>query len=389
MITIEAQARDIALLKDYFTELSLSNQGLSLLTLAKYKQCLEYFLSWLQGQPLSAQAAKMFLAELRERGYKPRSVQLYYHAIKPFLEFQGIPFKLKFKKPRELPQYHSAQDINSILDIVSSRADNWAKLKQRDTLILLMLALTGVRASELLALRPCDITAEFIFVRKGKGSKDRTIPLAKTLAGPLKDYLKTAGVTPTARLFPIQRKRLYVIVKQYAMAAGINDVSPHTLRHYFATSLVEHGAQLRAVQELLGHADISTTAIYLDLIPQHLQSSIALLDGNLSISKSESVSRSKSLSLSLSISSKNTKSRNKKRGGTPCGSSSKRAKPLMPSSTLAQCRVLPNTGPVSEASFASARGAPIALQESRSGGDTRRDLSLRARLFNGSLERKL
>ena len=385
-MTLETQVKNIALLKDYLADLSF--QVLSQTTLAKYCQCIESFQTWLGSQPVSAQAAKRFLADLQERGYKPRSVHLYYHAIKPFLEFQGILFKLKFKKPRELPQYHSAQDINSILDIASNRTDNWAKLKQRDTLILLMLALTGVRASELLALRPCDITAEFIFVRKGKGSKDRTIPRAKTLAGPLKDYIKTAGITPTARLFPIQRKRLYVIVKQYAMAAGINDVSPHTLRHYFATSLVEHGAQLRAVQELLGHADISTTAIYLDLIPSHLKSSIALLDGSLSISKSESVSRSKSLSLSLSISSKNTKSSLKKRGGTTCGSSSKKAKPLMPSSTLALCRALPSTGPVSEASFASARDAPIALQESRSGGGTRRDLSLRARLFNGSSGRK-
>ena len=385
-MTLETQVKNIALLKDYLADLSF--QVLSQTTLAKYCQCIESFQTWLGSQPVSAQAAKRFLADLQERGYKPRSVHLYYHAIKPFLEFQGILFKLKFKKPRELPQYHSAQDINSILSLASSRTDNWAKLKQRDTLILLMLALTGVRASELLALRPCDISAEFIFVRKGKGSKDRTIPLAKTLAGPLKDYIKTAGITPTARLFPIQRKRLYVIVKQYAMAAGINDVSPHTLRHYFATSLVEHGAQLRAVQELLGHADISTTAIYLDLIPSHLKSSIALLDGSLSISKSESVSRSKSLSLSLSISSKNTRASVKKGGSTTCGLNSKRVKPLMPSSTLAPCGVLPSTGPVSEASFASARGALIASQESRGGGGTRRGSSSRARLFSGSLERK-
>ena len=386
-MTLETQVKNIALLKDYLADLSF--QVLSQTTLAKYCQCIESFQTWLGSQPVSAQAAKRFLADLQERGYKPRSVHLYYHAIKPFLEFQGILFKLKFKKPRELPQYHSAQDISSILSLASGRTDNWAKLKQRDTLILLMLALTGVRASELLALRPCDISAEFIFVRKGKGSKDRTIPLAKTLAGPLKDYIKTAGITPTARLFPIQRKRLYVIVKQYAMAAGINDVSPHTLRHYFATSLVEHGAQLRAVQELLGHADISTTAIYLDLIPSHLKSSIALLDGSLSISKSESVSISKSLSLSLSISSKNTKSRNKKRGDTRCGSSSKRVKPLMPSSTSLPCRVLPNTGLESEASFASARDAPIASLESRSDGDIRRGLLLMVKPLSGNLGRKL
>ena len=283
MTAVEAQAQAIALLKDYLTELSLSNQDLSPSTLAKYKHCLQYFLSWLQGQPLSPGAAKLFLGELRERGYKPRSVQLYYHAIKPFLEFHGIPFKLKFKKPRELPRYHSTQDFNSILDIAANRTDNWAKLRHRDQLILLMLAFTGARASELLSLRPCDISREFIFIRKGKGSKDRSIPLAKILIGPLRDYLTQESIKPTDKLFPIQRRRLYTIVKQYASAAGINDVSPHTLRHYFATTLVERGAQLKAVQELLGHADISTTAIYLDLIPSHLKSSIALLDESVSV----------------------------------------------------------------------------------------------------------
>jgi len=380
MTTIEAQARDIALLKDYLTELSLSNQDLSPSTLAKYKQCLEYFLSWLQGQPLSAQAVKMFLTELRQQGYKPRSVQLYYHAIKPFLEFHGIPFKLKFKKPRELPRYHSTQDFNSILDIASSRTDNWAKLRHRDQLILLILAFTGARASELLSLRPCDITQDFIFIRKGKGGKDRSIPLAKTLSGPLKDYITRESIRPTGRLFPIQRKRLYVIVKQYAMAAGINDVTPHTLRHFFATTLVERGAQLKAVQELLGHADISTTAIYLDLIPSHLKSSIALLDESLSLSGSKSVSVSESLSLST----KNPKYRIKK-GGTPaCGSKSTKATPSRRSSTLVPLRPLPNTGRGSEASSASARDAPTASQETPSAGDTKRSLSLTASPPTGS-----
>jgi len=382
MTAIEAQARDIALLKDYLTELSLSNQDLSPSTLAKYKQCLEYFLSWLQGQPLSAQAVKMFLAELRQQGYKPRSVQLYYHAIKPFLEFHGIPFKLKFKKPQELPRYHSTEDFNSILDIASSRTDNWAKIRYRDHLILLMLAFTGARASELLSLRPCDITQDFIFIRKGKGGKDRSIPLAKTLSGPLKDYITRESIRPTGRLFPIQRKRLYVIVKQYAMAAGINDVTPHTLRHFFATTLVERGAQLKAVQELLGHADISTTSIYLDLIPHHLKTSIALLDESLSGSRSVSVS--KSLSLSLSLSTKSSSYRKKKRGIPICGSKSMKATSSRRSLTLVPLKALPNIGQGSEASSVSARGAPTASQESKNDGDIRQSSSLTASPLIGS-----
>jgi len=106
-----------------------------------------------------------------------------------------------------------------------------------------------------------------------------TIQKYRQCLGTFCDWLGNSPPSPqTARLFPIHRKRLDTLVKHYALKAGINDVTPHTLRHYFATSLLECGANLRAIQELLGHADISTTAIYLDIIPKHLQNTIALLD---------------------------------------------------------------------------------------------------------------
>lgn len=383
---IETQIDIITQFANYFDELSL--QHTTLQYRREVTQRLRAFQDFIGEQPVTPYQAKRFLAYLRDQGRKPTTVQAYYHAVKPFLEFLGFPFKLKLPKARHLPAYHSAAQVNSMLEVAANRSDNWARLSERDCLIILMLALSGAREAELLNLRccDCDLAQGYIRIRSGKGDKDRAIPLSLTLSKPLSDYIKKHELRPMDPLFSIKHRELYNVVKKYAIAVGIPDLSPHTLRHFFATSLVERGAQLRAVQELLGHSNINTTAIYLDVVPQHLKNVVNLLDGSLSISKSESVSRSKSLS--LSISSKNTKSRNKKRGGTTCGSSSKRAKPLMPSSTLAQCRVLPNTGPVSEASFASARDAPIASEESPSGGDTRRDLSLRARLFNGSLERK-
>ena len=382
-MTIETQAQNIAAIKDYLIELSF--QDIAPSTTAKYKQCLRDFLRWLEGRPVSAQAAKMFLAELKERGYKPRSVQLYYHAIKPFLEFQGIPFKLRFKKTRQLPQYHSPNELNSILAVIGNRGDTWAKLGQRDSLIVLMLAFTGLRASELVNLRPCDITSGYVFVRHGKGDKDRTIPLAQSIQQPLRDYIESENPKPTNKLFPIQRRRLYTIVKQYATAAGINDLSPHGLRHYFATRLVEQGAQIKAVQELLGHANISTTAIYLDLVPGHLQSSIALLDESSSISTnkniSNSIKRSRSKSLSLSLSSEQGREK------PLCGSNSKKARPSMQLSTLTQSKVSPSIGQDNGVNYALARDAPIASQEIPSGGDTRPSLSLTEPQRIGSLER--
>jgi len=385
---IELQINTITQFANYFDELSLQH------TTPKYRrevtQRLRAFQDFIGEQPVTPHQAKRFLAYLRDQDRKPTTVQAYYHAIKLFLEFLGFPFKLKLPKARHLPAYHSAAQVNSMLEVAANRTDHWVRLSERDCLIILMLALSGARESELLNLRccDCDLAEGYIRIRRGKNDKDRAIPLSLTLSKPVSDYIRKHELSPMDPLFSIKHRQLYNVVKKYALAVGIPDLSPHTLRHFFATSLVERGAQLRAVQELLGHSNINTTAIYLDVVPQHLKNVVSLLEGSLSISKSESVSRSKSLSLSLSISSKNTKSRNKKRGGTRCGSSSKRVKPLMPPSTLAQCRVLPNTGPVSEASFASARDAPIALQEARSGGGTRRDLSLRERLFNGSSERR-
>jgi len=279
---IETQAETIAQFASYLDELSLQH------TTLKYRreatQRLHRFQAYIDDQPVSVYLAKKFLAHLRDQGYKPATLQAYYFAIKPFLEFIGIPFKMKLHTPRPLPSYHAPEEISSMLHIVGSRTDSWAKLKQRDALIILLLALTGLRESEALSLRPCDISGGYIRVRHGKRDKDRAIPLARDLVKPLQDYIARENIDPTDRLFSISVKQFYNIVKKYAMSASIPDLSPHTLRHYFATALVERGAQLKAVQQLLGHTRIETTAIYLDLVPSHLKSSIALLDESVSIS---------------------------------------------------------------------------------------------------------
>ena len=371
---IETQAETIAQLASYLDELSLQQ------TTAKYRreatQRLHRFQEFIGDQPVSAYAAKKFLAQLRDQDYKPTTIQAYYFAIKPFLEFIDIPFKLKLHTPHHLPSYHSANQVNSMLAIVNNRSDTWRKLKQRDALIILLLALTGIRESEALNLRPCDINSDFIQIRHGKGDKDRSIPVARDLVKPLQDYITRENIHPTARLFPISVKEFYNIVKKYAIAAGIPDLSPHTLRHFFATALVERGAQLKAIQQLLGHANIATTSIYLDLIPSHLKSSIALLDESLSINPSISES------LSLSLSSKNISSI----GGKICGSECRKARPSRQSSTLVPLRPFPNIGQDSAASSALVKAAPIAYQKTRDDGDIRQDSLLIAKISIGSSE---
>jgi integrase/recombinase XerD len=376
---------------DYLTELSF--RDISRSTLERYRQCLSSYLSWLNGSEPSTQTAKMFLAELKSHEYKPRSVQLYYHAIKPFLEYLNIPLTIRFRKPKQLPAYHSQASIDALLSAVEQRDDNWAKHNERDYLIILMLAFTGLRASELLHLKPSDISDGYIFVRRGKGGKDRSIPLANALREPLFDYIANEQIPLSEPLFPIQRGRLYRIIKFYGHKAGIDDLTPHGLRHYFATRLIEQGAQLRAVQELLGHSDINTTAIYLDLVPSHLNGAIALIDSPPSVTKrsgseaKQSVSKAKRKhKRSVSIS---NEQKEQKKGGSPvCGSKSTKGRPSMPSSTSAQSRASQNTGWAGGPNFAWEKDALIVAPVSQSAGVTKLPFILMDLRMAGSLVNK-
>jgi integrase len=293
-VPVETQAETVAQLAGFLDELSLQD------VTPKYRrevaQRLRAFADFLDGDPVSAQAAKRFLAELRDRGRAPATVRMYYHAVRPFLAYLGVAFTLKLRHRRRLPAYHSAQDLDAILDAIDRRRDNWARLKGRDRLIVLTLALTGLRVSELASLRRSDVCTGFVRVRRGKGDRDRVVPITGDLDELLAPHL--ALLHRHARVFGIKPRQLYNVVTRYALAAGITDLTPHGLRHFFATALVERGAPLKAVQELLGHASIQTTAVYLDLVPGHLRSAVALLSsvsGSASASESESRSRSRSV----------------------------------------------------------------------------------------------
>jgi len=221
----------------------------------------------------------LFLSKLRQQGYSRASIRSYYAPIRPFLRWLGIEFKLKLKKIRRLPQYHTKEEFDWLVKAISQRQDTWAKKnKERDILIVKTLAYTGLRRSELLSLRCQDIKQGFLFVYRGKGERDRVIPLIKNLKNELIHYIKKNQLLPGDRLFPIGPNRLARIIRESAAMAGLANITAHPLRHYFANTLIERGAEIRKVQELLGHWDISTTAIYLDVIPRHLQMTVELLE---------------------------------------------------------------------------------------------------------------
>ncbi len=180
-----------------------------------------------------------------------------------------------------LPRILSVSDVERLMLVPAS---DFRGL--RDRALLETLYGAGLRASELLGLRLQDIDFDVGFVRTlGKGDKERVVPLGRVALQALKTYvaqgrplLGGSGRLKAPELFlnnqgrRLSRQGLHLIIKRYARAAGLpDDVSAHTLRHSFATHLLEGGADLRAVQEMLGHADLSTTQIYTHVSSSHLQ----------------------------------------------------------------------------------------------------------------------
>jgi integrase/recombinase XerD len=180
-----------------------------------------------------------------------------------------------------LPHVLSVEQVSRLLERPKA-----TPIGLRDRALLEVLYGAGLRASEVLALRRQDVDFDVGFVRVvGKGDKERVVPLGRKALEALRAYnergrpfLGGAGTLKAPELFlnkrgrRLSRQGLHLLIKQYAREAGLpDDVSAHTLRHSFATHLLEGGADLRAVQEMLGHSDLSTTQIYTHVSASHLQ----------------------------------------------------------------------------------------------------------------------
>lgn len=212
------------------------------------------------------------------------SLRVFYRYLMKEGEVDASPleFVTSAKKPSRLPDYLHIAEVDAIIEsaakIRAAGAGQPAKVQERLARDVAMLALAygcGLRASELTNLRVADVdfTAGIIRVR-GKGGRERLVPFGEVTCGYLKDYLtarKEAG-TVSPYLFAsrrreggVSRKLLWEIVKRYAKAAGVQGVRPHLFRHTFAAHLIQAGADVRTVQELLGHANVTTTQIYAHL----------------------------------------------------------------------------------------------------------------------------
>lgn len=184
------------------------------------------------------------------------------------------------KIPKRLPNVMTVSQVATLME--QPNAKNVAGL--RDKAMLELLYATGIRVSELVGLNLPDVNLEMGFLRcLGKGSKERIVPMGKSAIQAVEAYLQTGrgklvgGKGEKAVFVNIHGSRLtrqgfWKILKKYVRQAGFQgDITPHTLRHSFATHLLENGADLRAVQEMLGHSDISTTQIYTQVTATHLK----------------------------------------------------------------------------------------------------------------------
>jgi len=264
--------------------------------LAAYQSDLRAVAKWLrekkQRDLLQAERQDLlkYLAMLSKKGRSPHSIarvlsclrQFYQHALREGEIKVDTSAQIEAPKlGRPLPQSLTEQEVEKLLDA----PDQGEPEGFRDRVMLEVLYATGLRVSELVALRPGQVSLVQGVVRvTGKGGKERLVPLGdesiswleRFNQGPRHDLLGErlcAELFPTRRGSGMTRQAFWYLIKKHAQWAGITKhLSPHTLRHAFATHLVNHGADLRVVQMLLGHSDLSTTQIYTHVARERLKS---------------------------------------------------------------------------------------------------------------------
>lgn len=276
-----------------YLESLLLERGLSQRTVDSYGSDLRRMCASLEEEgtnPLLAdqQVLAAYLRGLRRAGLAPRSIGRALVAIRGFFahlvevgERNDNP-ALNLSSPRlwtTLPRVLSEAEVEALL----AAPDAETPLGLRDKAMLELLYATGMRVSELtgLSLPQLRLDAGFIVV-SGKGGKERVVPVGEQAEGWLERYLSESRpglakgrherVFVNRRGTPLSRQGFWKNLRKYGRAAGIRELSPHVLRHSFATHLLEHGADLRAVQMMLGHSDISTTQIYTHIHAQRLRS---------------------------------------------------------------------------------------------------------------------
>jgi integrase/recombinase XerD len=288
--------RTAAELIDAFCDQVWLQDGLAASSLTSYRRDLVAWSAWLERHAhkslLSAERTDVeaFLAAQFQTKAKIASINRRLSTLRRFYRLHAAQATIRAdptlrvkspKLPRSLPRNLSEDQVGALL----GAPDPDTPLGLRDRAMLETLYATGLRVSELVGLKLSQVSLDMGVVRVlGKGNKARLVPLGEEAIDWLKRYCATAraelggdargdAVFVTARRGPMTRQAFWQLIKRHAVKAGIarSALSPHTLRHAFATHLLNHGADLRVVQLLLGHADITTTTIYTHVARERLK----------------------------------------------------------------------------------------------------------------------
>jgi len=278
---------------EQFLEHLWLEKGLSDNTLSAYKTDLFKFQCFLANRDQSVEDCneldiEAYLSHRYDQGFKARSTARSLSALKRFYKYL-LANKYRTDNPtaltqapklgQQLPKVLSEQDVEALLDC----QDLEDPIEFRDRVMMELLYAAGLRVSELVGLTLSNISVSQNLIRVvGKGQKERLVPMGEIAADWLQQYIKLARpqllkhetdvLFPSKRGQQMTRQTFWHRIKRYASIAGINaHLSPHTLRHAFATHLLNHGADLRVVQMLLGHSDLSTTQIYTHVAKERLK----------------------------------------------------------------------------------------------------------------------
>jgi integrase/recombinase XerD len=281
-----------------FLEMMAAERGASLNTLASYRRDLERFAAFMAARGLAPEAAvaedlSAFLVAEHRAGMSPRTAARRLSVLRQFHRFmfregiRSLDPSAAIESPRQgrsLPKVLSEAEVERLLEQVR---DTEGPAGLRLTALIELLYATGLRVSELVGLPLAAVARDpRVLVVRGKGGRERMVPLSEVARQALRDYLGVrrrfvTGGGESKWLFPsrgasghLTRHRLGQLLKRLAIDAGLapEKVSPHVLRHAFASHLLDHGADLRSVQKMLGHADISTTQIYTHVLNERLKS---------------------------------------------------------------------------------------------------------------------
>ncbi len=279
---------------DAFIDHLWLEDGLAKNTLESYRADLSQFALWLSQNKLSlldaSQANIQQYLAVKFPHSKPRSIGRLIASMRRFYRYCLREHLLEVdptlqidspKLPRSLPKSLNEQEVEDLLDA----PDTSDPIGLRDRAMLELLYASGLRVSELVTIKVTEVSTQDGVVRvTGKGSKTRLVPMGEEAADWIIRYLKHArpeilqrkmsdALFVTNRAAAMTRQAFWYLIKRYAIQAGIHKpMSPHVLRHAFATHLLNHGADLRVVQMLLGHTDISTTQIYTHVARERLKS---------------------------------------------------------------------------------------------------------------------